>query len=43
MLSDWVSFLDYPNLFEIKSFVVVVVDELIYPEDDSNANQSRPN
>jgi hypothetical protein len=26
MLSDWVSFLVYLNLFEIKSFVVVVVD-----------------
>jgi hypothetical protein len=25
MLSDWVSFLAYPNLFEIKDFVVVVV------------------
>jgi hypothetical protein len=25
MLSDWVSFLAYPNLFEIKGFVVVVV------------------
>jgi hypothetical protein len=25
MLSYWVSFLAYPNLFEIKSFVVVVV------------------
>jgi hypothetical protein len=25
MLSDWVSFLAYSNLFEIKDFVVVVV------------------
>jgi hypothetical protein len=25
MLSDWISFLDYPNLFEFKVFVVVVV------------------
>jgi hypothetical protein len=25
MLSDWVSFLTYPNLFGIKGFVVVVV------------------
>jgi hypothetical protein len=25
MLSDWVSFLAYPNLFGIKGFVVVVV------------------
>jgi hypothetical protein len=25
MFSDWVSFLTYPNLFEIKDFVVVVV------------------
>jgi hypothetical protein len=25
MLSDWVSFLAYPNLFGIKDFVVVVV------------------
>jgi hypothetical protein len=24
MLSDWVSFLAYPNLFGIKGFVVVV-------------------
>jgi hypothetical protein len=25
MLSDWVSFLAYPNLFGIKGFVVIVV------------------
>jgi hypothetical protein len=25
MFSDWVSFLTYPNLFEIKGFIVVVV------------------
>jgi hypothetical protein len=25
MLSDWVSFLAYPDLFEIKGFAVVVV------------------
>jgi hypothetical protein len=25
ILSDWVSFLAYPNLFGIKGFVVVVV------------------
>jgi hypothetical protein len=25
MLSDWISFLAYPNLFGIKGFVVVVV------------------
>jgi hypothetical protein len=25
MLSDWVSFLAYPNLFGIKGFAVVVV------------------
>jgi hypothetical protein len=25
ILSDWVSFLAYPNLFRIKDFVVVVV------------------
>jgi hypothetical protein len=31
MLSDWVSFLAYPNLFGIKGFVVVVVAEDIYP------------
>jgi hypothetical protein len=28
MLSDWVSFLAYPNLFGIKGFVVVVVNFL---------------
>jgi hypothetical protein len=28
MLSDWVSFLAYHNLFRIKGFVVVVVDLL---------------
>jgi hypothetical protein len=28
MLSDWVSFLAYPNLFGIKGFVVVVVSWL---------------
>jgi hypothetical protein len=28
MLSDWVSFLAYPNLFGIKGFVVVVVQLL---------------
>jgi hypothetical protein len=28
MLSDWVSFLAYPNLFEIKDFVVVVIEML---------------
>jgi hypothetical protein len=27
MLSDWVSFLAYPNLFRIKGFVVVVVSK----------------
>jgi hypothetical protein len=26
MLSDWVSFLAYPDLFGIKSFFVVVVE-----------------
>jgi hypothetical protein len=25
VVADWVSFLDYPNLFGIKGFVVVVV------------------
>jgi hypothetical protein len=30
MLSDWVSFLVYPNLFGIKGFVVVVVVVLLY-------------
>jgi hypothetical protein len=25
MLSDWVLFLAYPNLFEVKGFVVVVI------------------
>jgi hypothetical protein len=30
ILSDWVSFLAYPNLFEIKGFVVVVV--VVYVE-----------
>jgi hypothetical protein len=25
MLSDWVSFLAYPNLFGIKGFIIVVV------------------
>jgi hypothetical protein len=25
MLSDWVSFLAYPNLFGIKGFVVIVI------------------
>jgi hypothetical protein len=25
MISDWVSFLSYPDLFGIKSFVVIVV------------------
>jgi hypothetical protein len=30
MLSDWVSFLVYPNLFEIKGFVVVV-DSCLVP------------
>jgi hypothetical protein len=30
MISDWVSFLAYPNLFEIKGFVVVVVDDVNY-------------
>jgi hypothetical protein len=28
-LSDWVSFLTYPNLFGIKDFVVVVLDATI--------------
>jgi hypothetical protein len=28
MLSDWVSFLAYPNLFGIKGFVVVVVVDM---------------
>jgi hypothetical protein len=27
MVSDWVSFLAYPNLFGIKGFVVVVDDD----------------
>jgi hypothetical protein len=33
ILSDWVSFLAYPNLFGIKGFVVVVVVRLskLYP------------
>jgi hypothetical protein len=26
MISDWVSFLAYPNLFEIKDFVVVIIN-----------------
>jgi hypothetical protein len=26
MVSDWVSFLAYPNLFGIKGFIIVVVD-----------------
>jgi hypothetical protein len=25
MLSNWISFLVYPNLFEIKGFVVVII------------------
>jgi hypothetical protein len=29
MLSDWVSFLAYPNLFGIKGFVVVVVEYVV--------------
>jgi hypothetical protein len=28
MLSDWISFLTYPNLFGIKDFIVVVVVEI---------------
>jgi hypothetical protein len=35
MLSDWVSFLAYPNLFGIKGFVVVVV--VVYTLYDVNA------
>jgi hypothetical protein len=31
MLSDWVSFLAYPNLFGIKGFVVVVVVSIQLP------------
>jgi Fe2+ or Zn2+ uptake regulation protein len=27
MLSDWVSFIAYPNLFGIKNFVVVIVGQ----------------
>jgi hypothetical protein len=30
MLSDWVSFLAYPNLFGIKGFVVVVVEDVSF-------------
>jgi hypothetical protein len=30
MLSDWISFLVYSNLFEIKDFVVVVDDDAFY-------------
>jgi hypothetical protein len=33
MLSDWVSFLAYPNLFGIKGFVVVVVVNYMLPND----------
>jgi hypothetical protein len=32
MISDWVSFLAYPNLFGIKDFVVVVVSVLLTEE-----------
>jgi hypothetical protein len=32
MLSDWVSFLAYPNLFGIKGFVVVVVVGVVMDE-----------
>jgi hypothetical protein len=30
MLSDWVSFLAYPNLFGIKGFVVVVAQLMLW-------------
>jgi hypothetical protein len=33
MLSDWVSFLAYPNLFGIKIFVVVVAVAALYPDE----------
>jgi hypothetical protein len=29
VISDWISFLAYPNLFGIKGFVVVVVLDLL--------------
>jgi hypothetical protein len=32
MLSNWVSFIAYPNLFAIKGFVVVVVVDYVYTE-----------
>jgi hypothetical protein len=42
MLSDWVSFLAYPNLFGIKGFVVVVVDThfaILIVQRDNVSNQ----
>jgi hypothetical protein len=42
MLSDWVSFLAYPNLFGIKGFVVVVV-VVVYKRYIINCNQLRSN
>jgi hypothetical protein len=40
MLSDWVSFLAYPNLFGIKGFVVVVV-EIGSVHDQNNCLQNK--
>jgi hypothetical protein len=31
MIFDWISFLVYPNLFQIKGFVVVVVTIIANP------------
>jgi hypothetical protein len=39
MLSDWILFLAYPNLFEIKDFVVVIVDNLTVFNGPSNNNE----
>jgi acetoin utilization deacetylase AcuC-like enzyme len=41
MLSDWVSFLAYPNLFGIKGFVVVVVVVVTSHINDVGAGQGK--
>jgi hypothetical protein len=44
ILSDWVSFLAYPNLFEIKDFVVIFIDSYfnnIFLNNKSSNNHSQ--
>jgi flagellum-specific peptidoglycan hydrolase FlgJ len=43
MLSDWVSFLAYPNLFGIKGLVVVVVVVLLTQEGEGPTKPSKVN